>query len=236
MNVLKKLLPDSFKRNIKEQLGVPSMRWSLQNLKKLGFSPKAALDIGAYKGEWTNEFLVVFPDTEVLMIEAQTSKAEGLRQLCDKNRNVRCHIGLLGAKEGDEVVFSEDETASFVDRDKTTNGKIRKTETVDSILKKHGFPTPDFLKLDVQGYELDVLTGSEDALSHVSFCLLEVALLDYGKGNPLLLDVISFMDSRGFQAYDILQLMRRPYDKALDQMDMLFIRKDSILIKEKRWS
>lgn len=235
MQLLKQLIPYKFKRNVKEQLGVPSMHWSLQNIKRLGFRPKAVLDIGAYHGEWTTDFLEVFPNTKVLMLEAQLQKEEMLRQVCAREKTVSYHLALLGEQAGLEVVFSQDETASYVDRTQTTGGKTRHTERLDDIVLKYGFTDADFLKLDVQGYELEVLKGGEQALSRASFCLLEVSLLDYGIGNPLLREVINFMDQRGFQTYDILKLMRRPYDKALDQLDVLFIRKDAKLISERRW-
>lgn len=46
---------------------------------------------------------------------------------------------------------------------------------------------------------------------------------------------MNFMDAAGFQAYDLLQLMRRPYDKALYQADLLFIEKSSRLIQDRKW-
>ena len=39
-------------------------------------------------------------------------------------------------------------------------------------------------------------------------------LLNFGNAVPLLSEVAAFMKQRGFQAYDISQLMRRPFDKA----------------------
>ncbi len=43
------------------------------------------------------------------------------------------------------------------------------------------------------------------------------------------------MDERNFQLYDISQIMRRPYDYAIFQMDVLFVKKDSIVIEKKVW-
>jgi hypothetical protein len=51
----------------------------------------------------------------------------------------------------------------------------------------------------------------------------------------LVLEVMNYMNSNGFQLYDITQLMRRPFDKALFQSDFLFIKKTSSLIAAKRW-
>ena len=50
INIIKSLLPFTFKRSVKDHLGVPSLHWSLQNLKKKGFYPKVVIDIGAYEG------------------------------------------------------------------------------------------------------------------------------------------------------------------------------------------
>jgi hypothetical protein len=44
------------------------------------------------------------------------------------------------------------------------------------------------------------------------------------------------MDANNFQAYDISGLMMRPYDKALYQIDMFFVKKDSPLVNVKRWN
>ena len=53
---------------------------------------------------------------------------------------------------------------------------------------------------------------------------------------PLALDVMKFMDEADFQLYDITQFMRRPYDKALYQLDVLFVKKNSAWITDKRWN
>ncbi len=88
----------------------------------------------------------------------------------------------------------------------------------------------------MQGHELEVLKGAEKSLAHAEVCLLEVSLMDLGDDTPLLLDVVNFMDDKNFTAYDICQFVRRPFDKALIQMDMFFVKKDSFLIGDKRWT
>jgi len=57
---------------------------------------------------------------------------------------------------------------------------------------------PVFLKLDVQGYELEVLRGGNNLLSKTEVVVLECSLIEYNTGAPLIADVISFMKDRGF--------------------------------------
>jgi hypothetical protein len=50
---------------------------------------------------------------------------------------------------------------------------------------------------------------------------------------PLLHDVISFMKRLGFVTYNILQIHRRPLDGALCQIDLIFVREQSVLTADK---
>lgn len=232
--ILKLILSDKTKRSIKEQLGVPGLHHSLQLLKKRGYAPRFVIDGGAYEGQWTLDLLEVFPDASVLMLEAQSSKATRLQQIVEQCPKVIFHQALLSAEDGTKLVFKENETASHVES-VAFGGEVGiYSEAIDAIISRRGLPFPDFIKLDVQGYELEVLRGATACLAHAEFCLLEISLLNLGN-EPLLAEVIAYMDDRGFQAYDICQFMRRPYDLALYQIDMLFVNKTSKFIADKRW-
>lgn len=236
-DVLKKLIPFKYKRAIKENLGVPSLHWSLQNIRRKGFNPSVVIDVGAYEGLWALDFLEVFPQAKVLMVEAQRKKEEYLQKIVKRRPNISYAIRLLSSTNGETKRFFENETASHVTTSslQVDNTVELKTITLDVLLAQERFPLPDFLKLDVQGHEKEVLLGAEKCLAHTTFCLLELSLLNIGDDTPLFAEMISFMDTKGFQAYDISHFIRRPYDKALYQVDMIFVKKDSLFVNEKRW-
>ena len=235
--IIKKLIPEKFKQDIKDQLGVPSLTALLKQLKARGYKPSVVYDIGAYEGYWSLDFLQIFESVPIYMFEAQQTKEPFLNAICNKLPNLHYAIALLGATAGVAVHFEENETASHVNAQLHWEKGNRITESLDLLLEKNNFPLPDFLKLDVQGYELEILKGGQKALANAHFCLLEVSLLDVEAGGvPLLKDVINFMDICDYCAYDISQFIRRPYDKALWQIDMLFVKKDSPFITDKRWA
>ena len=67
------------------------------------------------------------------------------------------------------------------------------------IIQNKGLSNPDFLKIDVQGYELDVLRGSERSLQE-SVCSLfvEVEFFQIYNNQPLFSEVEIFLRENGF--------------------------------------
>lgn len=234
---LKNFFSHKYKRKVKESLGVPSFHWSLQNLRRKGFNPGSVVDVGAYEGHWALDFLEVFPSSRILMVEAQRRKEVSLKKISSDFPSVAYAIDLLASTDGEQKYFFENETSSHILKpsEASADTVLLKTKTLDTLLKEKQFPLPDFLKLDVQGYEREILEGAETSLQHATVCLLELSLLNIGGDTPLLAEMIAYMDRKGFQAYDISQFIRRPYDKALYQIDMFFVKKNSRLVMEKEW-
>ena len=80
----------------------------------------------------------------------------------------------------------------------------------------------NFIKLDVQGAEIDVLRGAENTLKNVRFILLEASIVQYNQGSPLIDEVVSYMSSIGSKIFDIIDYH---YQKErLIQIDVLFVK------------
>jgi FkbM family methyltransferase len=236
--VTQTLLPATVKRRIKDRLGVPSMESSLRNLRTNGFCPRTTLDIGAYHGEWTQLCKSIWPDCSVLMLEASPQRLPKLLQAASGLVAVQAEQALLGASRRSSISFYEQETASSVLPESALGEQTSITlsmSTLDEVTADSLFARPDFIKLDVQGYELEVLKGGRKALSFAEVALLEVNLLQIYEGAPLMHEVLCFMANEGLRAYDICTLYRRPLDHALWQLDIVFVRDNSPLVESKRY-
>nr|WP_315425011.1 FkbM family methyltransferase [uncultured Pedobacter sp.] len=236
--LISKLIPAKFVQKLRNDLGVPSQRKSLEALKKLGFSPDYVLDIGAYEGNWAIEFNQIFPESKIMMIEGQQQKQEILLQKKKLLPNSEVKIALLGA-ENKTVDFNIYDTASSIYKEDNETGALieeMELQLLDDILLTTAFCKPDFIKIDTQGFELEILKGAAKTLQSAKAVLLEVSFLNIYKGAPLAYEVIAFMEKNSFVVYDICSLMRRSYDRALFQSDFLFLQKDFNLRSSTRWA
>jgi FkbM family methyltransferase len=212
-----------------------SMGWSLENLKRCGFRPANVIDVGAFIGDWTQGTRAIWPEAQYLMIEPQPNKQERLRGMC--NESVSLESVVIGSFQSEAVPFHMDNLggSSILEQvqDKCPLKEYLPMKTLDSVVAGRNLAAPILLKLDVQGYELEVLRGANETLRKVEVVLLEVSMLPYNIGAPLLSDVIAFMAERRFLVYDFCHLHRRQSDGAAFQVDVLFARGDSALRSEK---
>ncbi len=205
----------------------------LRRLHALGYAPALVVDIGSYRGEWTSMALPIFPDARFVMMEAQPDKAAALSAIQAKAPGrISFRIGLLGAESRAEVKFFVAETGSSVYSENTGFSReeiVLPMHTLDEALSGQDGEGGVFLKLDVQGAELDVLDGASATLKRTDVILLEVALCEYNAGAPRLADITERLRNLGFLSFDILDLRR--VGPVLAQIDMVFVRPESVLAR-----
>ena len=101
---------------------------------------------------------------------------------------------------------------------------LRKSTTLDNIVKKENLPLPDFLKIDTQGSELDILRGSKKSISKCSLIYLECPIIEYNLKAPKLNEYIDYLNLIDFVPYDVCEIHK--IDNVLIQIDILFIKKN----------
>ncbi len=83
----------------------------------------------------------------------------------------------MGAKPGREKIFLHEITAmnSFLPEWATVTGtETVEVATVDGVIAQHGIDLIHFLKIDTEGYELEVLAGAHGALQSSRVALIQV--------------------------------------------------------------
>ena len=83
------------------------------------------------------------------------------------------------------------------------------TETLDLCLVRKDIDLPDFIKVDVEGAELDVLKGGKQTLNGCLGALVETRFQN-ASNCPLFTDTDIFMRENGFRLHDFLHLGHYP--------------------------
>ena len=86
------------------------------------------------------------------------------------------------------------------------------------------------LKIDVQGYEKNVLIGAAESLKKVALLQLEMSITRLYEGELLYLEMIDYLDKLGFRLVSVEGGLSDPITGELQQMDGIFVNKalDSI--------
>jgi FkbM family methyltransferase len=190
-----------------------------QVLKTAGWSPKTILDIGGYKGNWTRDVRKQFPLARFTVIEPNPHPE--LLSL-----GVPVYKELLSSEIKDVLWHSNMTTGDSMYKEKTRhyNGVVPitcQTTTLDTLFPSQTF---EFIKIDCQGAELDILKGGKNVLQHTEVVLLECSFAgQYNQGAPSFAEYITYMDTIGFAPLDIPELHRA--NGILVQIDIVFLRK-----------
>jgi len=224
-----------FQRLATKYLFAPHMEFGLQSLAERGFNPSTILDVGAFEGNWAEMALRVWPRANIIMVEAHPEKAEFIRRKLPRAELIQC---LLGSEEGKQVTFHLMEAGSsvFQEHSPVERRSVQiEQRGLDVVMANR--PQPELIKVDVQGYEIEVLKGGLQTLSGAQAVILELSLIEINEGAPLLHEALIFMKSQGFVAYDIFEIHRRPLDGAMNQVDFVFLPEISPLRSDRRhWS
>lgn len=223
------------RETVKRLLGIaPVSSYAMEieayrRLSAKGFKPDSIVDVGAWEGNWTRLARDQFGEVPSLMVEAQARQIPLLEKVCNDYPLARYVSTVVSAKSGETVTFYEMLSgSSFLEEHSNAPRTATKltTRTLDEVAAD--LPGKSlFLKIDVQGAELLVLAGGQKTLARAGVVQLEVAMLDYNEGAPSFLEVVSYMDGRGFVPFDISGESR--LTGHLVQIDMMFVPRDSDL-------
>jgi len=211
----------------KESSPVPSKRSILSRLKLLGVPISEVVDVGVR--ESTLDLIEAFPDHFHHLFEPVATFFQDI----DRNySNVQHLLYPIALSDRDENRFlsvtslNRDGVAThsrIVDKFIPVDGKeviacspidVRRFDSLDDVFRA------DFLlKVDVDGFDLEVLKGCGLRLKKASVVIIEATFLDFCQRT-------SFLEENGFQLVDIVDMAY--YGSTLYQFDLAFIRRDLV--------
>jgi len=229
------------RRRRRKLAGTPAAALSLGHIDSLELlellhpaPPGVIYDIGANVGTWTCLAKSVFPQARIEAFEPLAVHFDEFRKwTAPWPDDVRLHPVALGAAEraAEMHVMDYSDASSLLPVNPAGRSEFKinpvASQTVpvvplDLFAARENLPLPDLLKLDVQGYELEVLRGGTRCLSHAGAVLCEVSFREFYSGQPLFCDVAGMLATHGFALHAIGA--GTALGAPLVQTDALFIR------------
>jgi len=240
--MLHRLFPRAWRWAIKRRLGLDRCP-AHPELNEIDFTvgSRVVLDVGAFVGNFAANLLLRAPLTEIHCFEPNPDVFPRLEATCRRmGKNAgrpRCQAWpqAVGAGAGTAELsltqfppansllpISEASREGWKEVDFTTNRRVCvPVTTIAAHAEEHRLQEVKLLKMDVQGYELEVLRGCGDMLEKIEYVFAEVQFTPLYVGAPVWTEIVDYLHGHAFRPELMGGFCVSPEGQLL-QADLLF--------------
>ena len=175
------------------------------------------LDIGANVGQFTVDIKNLGFQHSIISYEPIPELFRKLERNSKKFKNWEVRNIGIGSKNGNfeiNVSDSGGKSSSFLNMKDIHLMNFPGTGFIDRVVVPVStipaeinnlglIPSQLVLKIDVQGFEGEVLKGSREILSEIPFCYIELSLHSLYEGEPEILEILNLLANHGQKLFDI---------------------------------
>jgi FkbM family methyltransferase len=203
------------------------------------YYPKTIFDIGVAYG--TPSLYKEYPNSFYYLIDPLKESVPFMEEWSKTIRSKIFNIALGSNLETNYIEIEVRQNlggTTFLEQNGCSDTPVINTymvpmQRLDSLIQN--FDTPALCKIDVQGLELEVLNGMSKIIENIDVFIIECHTIDTLKNMPIFTDLLNFLQKYDFVVYDVLSLGYRPLDSALAEIDIVFVKSNSVFRKDNRW-
>lgn len=201
-----RLLPRrSWREGLRHGVGASIEHWALLQ----GRHVATVIDVGANKGQFSLLALEAFPGCRIHAFEPLAQPGARYRQVLGHRADVTLHEVAIAADAGEATIYvsGREDSSSLLpitERQATSfpGTALKETRTIvkrplDAVLTAADLVAPVLLKIDVQGFELEVLKGSRALLPLVDLVYVECSFVELYAGQALAPEIQAFLEVAG---------------------------------------
>jgi FkbM family methyltransferase len=173
------------------------------------WKPRVILDVGANVGQSAKVFATRFPEAQVHSFEPSPDSFAQLVLDTVRFSNVIAHpcaLGRVRATRG--LTQGQKSTMNHLVAEGKAMPPGAVTVTVRTgteVLETEGIAHVDFLKIDTEGHDLEVLQGFQPALGRVDFIEVEAGMNPYNRTHVPFASLAGYLHGEGFHLFRIFQ-------------------------------
>ena len=193
------------------------------------------IDVGAHEGNFMIEIIKKIPNMKVISFEPVKSSFKILNKNSEKYHNWKTYpyalgnmeqkteINLSDYSEANSFLTITNELINFRPELKIIGKEVIHCKKLDNFFEEIKFcEKPIMLKIDTQGYDLEVLKGAKETLKIIDFLFIEVSTAKVYENQPLFSDIINFVEKENFKVWSVDRLMGNRKTGQTFQVDILF--------------
>jgi len=206
----------------------------VKRLTSAGVAPMSVIDVGANAGQFSVAASKEFRHADIYPIEPDPRTAKKLRHNLEPKLAANIIRKAVGERDGSITfnVNSDSQVSSILplgdDRQRAFPKSVVMQQisvplaTLDSLFGDIPLAKPILLKIDVQGYEDQVISGAANFLASVSWIVMEVSCARLYEGEQDFMAIIKLMASHGFRFVRPLNFHQAGKNSDIIEMDALF--------------
>lgn len=212
---------------------------------KININIKTVFDIGANIGQTAFQYHAAFPNSHILSFEPIRATFEILKNNTKSSKNIDCYNIAFGETVGIVEVKLFDESQSYLNslklsamnpNDSAKTEKIQ-VDTIDEFLKNNKqIDSIDLLKIDTEGFEIQVLKGANEAIQNgkIKLIYLEAGFSKSNHRSSYYPEIHDFLDSNGFSFFGLYEIAQNEIADKYHFGNALFIH-DSLTKYLEKW-
>ncbi|MCM3903814.1 MAG: FkbM family methyltransferase [Pyrinomonadaceae bacterium] len=197
---------------------------------------RTVFDVGAHAGEFARMIHKILPGVAIISFEPLAEPFERLQRNTGRIPDFRAFNCALGAETSTQemhhneysqssslLAMADLHRESFPFAKRVTDERVE-VRRLDDVARDVLAEEEILIKIDVQGYEEEVLLGGEDLIARSRLLIIEVSFKTLYEGQPLFDDIYQHVREKGFKYMGNLDQVLSPADGSVLQADAIFIR------------
>lgn len=177
-------------------------------------------DIGAANGKTAQFFAKLNNIISIQAFEPVKASYNSLAKVAIKFPKIKCHNIALGNETGTQNLYVNNwvNSSSFLRVNSLFSNEVDGVDNIkdeeevavfrlDEYVNSESLKMPDIVKIDVQGYEKQVIEGGKDVLARSKFCFMEMSFQSLYKDSCLFEELYESMIALDFRLVGISRPM-----------------------------